>query len=305
MEEESQNKALPVFDGGVRAAIAEAERAEEARVAEAKNATTEGRQLAYDLLFVKGLYSSAPIKGPVGEVVEDCVRNGAHSFDAYCTRCKRETTFRVAAHSVPNHGSVQRNGVRIHPPNIFAVNAVCQRDYAVYAYVMKFDDDRVMKIGQFPSMADLAFGELRSIDRSLDEVDRRELGKALGLHAHDTAIGAFVYLRRVFERMVQRAYDRQASAGHPVEGFDEMRMDERIAALKDELPERVVQNSAVFSVLSVGIHELSEEQCIRYFAVMKAVLFQMLEQEEHKRQAALAARETDAALQHILNDLSD
>ena len=76
-------------------------------------------------------------------------------------------------------------------------------------------------------------------------------------------------------------------------------------ALKDELPERVVQNSAVFSVLSLGIHELTEEQCTQYFPVLKAVLFQMLEQEEHKRKAALTARETDAAFSRILADLGE
>jgi hypothetical protein len=32
------------------------------------------------------------------------------------------------------------------------------------------------------------------------------------------------------------------------------------------------------------------------------VLFQMLEQEEHKRKAAITRRETEAALQSILND---
>jgi hypothetical protein len=161
----------------------------------------------------------------------------------------------------------------------------------------------VTKIGQSPSTADLAFGEVRTIDKSLDDLDRRELGKALGLYAHDTALGAFVYLRRVFERMVARAYERQAAAGHPIDGFDGMPMDKRIAALKDELPEKVVKNSVVFSVLSLGLHELTEEQCAKYFPVLKAVLFQMLEQEEHKRKAATTARETDLALQQVLSDL--
>jgi hypothetical protein len=151
-------------------------------------------------------------------------------------------------------------------------------------------------------MADIAFGELRTIDRSLERIDRTELGKALGLFSHDAAIGAFAYLRRVFERMIDRSYERQSSAGHPVQGFADMRMDEKVAALKDELPEMVVRNSAVFSVLSLGLHELTEEQCTKHFPVIKAVLFQMLEQEEHKRKAAMTQRETEAALQRILND---
>lgn len=79
-----------------------------------------------------------------------------------------------------------------------------------------------------------------------------------------------------------------------------MPMDRRISALKEELPPRVVRNSAVFSVLSLGLHELTEEQCAEYFPVLKAVIFQMLEQEEHKRRATVAEQETDNALQRIL-----
>ncbi len=303
MEEESDNKAVARVDSGIRAAIAEAEAAEAAREAEEKNAKDEGRRIAYELLFVNGLYTSTTVEGPTGEEVESCLKYGHFAFDAYCTTCKRETTFRVASREVPNRGTTLRHGVGTVPPSLLAVNAVCQRDYSVYSYIMRFDNGKVTKVGQFPSMADLAFGELRTIDRSLKDVDRQELGKALGLHAHDTAIGAFVYLRRVFERMVQRAHDRQATAGNAVEGFDRMRMEDRIAALRDELPERVVQNSAIFSVLSLGIHELTEEQCNQYFAVLKAVLFQMLEQEEHKRKSELTANETETALRRILTDL--
>lgn len=283
----------------MRQTLADRKKAE----AEAERAVVEGRQLAFDLLFVSGLYTSAPLTGPVGETVENCIRNGPFGFDAYCVSCKRETTFRVAARDLSSRGVSSRPGVAVKPPSLLSVSATCQRDWTVYSYILKFDDEKVTKIGQSPSTADLAFGEVRTIDKSLDDVDRRELGKALGLYAHDTALGAFVYLRRVFERMVARAHERQSAAGHPIEGFDGMPMDRRIASLNDELPEKVVKNSAVFSVLSLGLHELTEEQCAKYFPVMKAVLFQMLEQEEHKRKAVTTARETDAALQRVLGEL--
>jgi hypothetical protein len=267
----------------------------------------EARQEAFNLLFVHGLYASASLTTPAGEELERNLRDGVFAFDEYCVKCKRETTFRVAATQVVNRGlsNTSRPGVKVISPKLLSVNATCQRDFTVYSFILKFEAEKVTKIGQWPSTATIAFGELRTIDRSLDDHDREELGKALGLHAHDTAIGAFVYLRRVFERMVQRAHERQSAAGHRVEGFDGMKMDQRIAALKDELPEKVVQNSAVFSVLSVGLHELTEEQCTQYFPVLKAVLFQMLEQEEHKRKAAATAHDTDTALQRILSELGE
>lgn len=284
-------------------ALAGAAKAVEATEAEAKRIETEARQVAFDLLFVQGLYASVAMDTPVGGAIEEKLRYAAFGFDAYCVSCKRETTFRVAAKEIAGRGASSRYSVHTPtPPTIFAVHATCQRDWTVYTYVVQTAGQKMTKIGQWPSMADIAFGELRAIDKSLDEVDRRELGKALGLFSHDAAIGAFGYLRRVFERMIDRAYERQANAGHPVEGFADMRMDEKMAALKDELPEMAVRNSGVFSILSLGLHELTEEQCTKHFPVIKAVLFQMLEQEEHKRKAAMTQRDTEAALQRILAD---
>jgi hypothetical protein len=285
------------------ALVAAASEAAEDPVQKMKRLRNQSGAVIVDLLANKGLYSAIDTSTDVGEVVESTLREGNYVvFDTYCTGCRDRSTFRVQSERIATRLIANRPGQTIMQPNIFAVQTVCQRGYHVYSYIFTKTGKEIFKIGQNPSMADISFGELRSIDKSLDPVDRRELGKALGLFAHDAALGAFVYLRRVFERMIQRAHERQSAAGHAIEGFANIRMDERIAALKDELPEKVVQNSAVFSVLSAGIHELTEEQCAKHFPVLKAVLFQMLEQEEHKRKAAITAQETEAALQRILAD---
>lgn len=290
------------FAAGLNAAQAllDAHAAEEKK----KLLVQECRKTVIDFLLHKGLYSTVDTDTEVGPLVLDELRKAqTTSFDSYCVGCKQEATFRIQTHVVPRPSIGGRHSERVVPPSLFGVDAVCQRNFHVYTYVFAKRGKQLIKIGQLPSLAEIAHGELRGIGKSLDAVDRSELGKALGLHAHDTALGAFVYLRRVFERMVQRAHDRQSAAGHPIEGFDGMRMDARIAALKDELPQKVVQNSKVFSVLSVGIHELTEDQCSRYFPVLKAVLFQMLGEEEYRRKAAITALETDAAFQQILSDL--
>ena len=264
---------------------------------------SKASRMAQDLLLRKGLYRSIDVNDEVGQAAEDKIREARlGTFDCYCIGCKKETPFIVAAIDVPTSGGgLRHRNALSFPPSVFAVRAVCQRDLITYMYVFQKIGDRVLKIGQQPSLADISFGELRGIDKALEATDRKELGKAIGLFAHDAASGAFVYLRRVFERMILRAYQRQAARSGPVEGFDGMRVDEKIAALKDELPERVVRNSAVFSVLSVGIHELSDDECVNLFPVLKAVIFQMLEQEEHKRKKEISDRETDAAFQALLS----
>jgi len=274
---------------------------EKARLAAAK---AEAVSTAKDFLLIKGLYSFIKVgKDDVGATVERLIRDAeVGTFDCYCVGCKKETPFLVSPITISNSGGGLRHGNALaYPPSVFAVRAVCQRDLTTYLYAFHKEGNRLIKIGQHPSMADISFGELKEIDKTLEPLDRKELGKAIGLFAHDAASGAFVYLRRVFERMIRRAHERQAERGSPVEGFDGLRVDQKIAALKDELPERVVRNSAVFSVLSAGIHDLDDEQCKTLFPVLKAVIFQMLEQEEHKRRREIAERETDAAFQALLS----
>lgn len=102
--------------------------------------------------------------------------------------------------------------------------------------------------------------------------------------------------------MISREYIRHTNATGPIDGFENKRMDEKVALLRDQLPDAVVRNSSVFSVLSVGLHELSEEKCKAIFPLMKALIFQMLEAEEQKRKAAIKQQETEAALQALLSD---
>ncbi|WP_156483005.1 hypothetical protein [Sphingopyxis granuli] len=267
--------------------------------------STKAAILARDLLIIKGLYSSIDTSDEIGAVAEQKLRTASiGTFDCYCTKCRKETSFIVSAMPVPHTGGGLRNGNALaNPPTLFALRAVCQRDLTSYLYVFHKAEKRVLKIGQAPSMADISFGELQGIDSSVDPLDRKELGTAIGLFAHDAASGAFVYLRRVFERMIARAHTKRIEAGgDPIADFDKMRVDEKVGALAEQLPERAVRNRAVFSVLSAGIHELTDEQCLALFPVVKAVIFQMLEEEEHMRKKQIAEREADAAFQALLSN---
>lgn len=257
------------------------------------------KELVVDLLLHKGLYSFIQVEDETQREAERQIREAAvGTYDCYCTTCGQVTPFIVQGIGVVNAGGGLRQGNALaHPPSVFALRSVCQRDLTTYLYAFQKVADRLVKIGQLPSMADISFGEIKGIDKGLEPADRKELGTALGLFAHDAAAGAFVYLRRVFERMIDRAHERHAD---PIDGFNQMRMDEKIAAIENALPERVVTNRRVFAVLSRGVHELTDEQCKALFPLVKAVVFQMLEQEEHQRRKEANEKETDAALQAVL-----
>lgn len=263
----------------------------------------KGRAIALDLILQRGLYSSFDATTVEGADATAVIREAQiGTFDCYCTGCGQTTPF-IATAIPPKYsgGGLRNDNALANPPFVHCLRAVCQRDLTAYLYVFRMIDGRTTKIGQLPSMSDISFGELKDIDKGLPPLDRKELGTALGLFSHDAASGAFVYLRRVFERMISRTNDRLIEGGgQGVERFSEMRMDEKIDALKAELPQRAVKNRRVFSVLSQGIHELTDEQCKVLFPLVKAVIFLMLEEEDHKRRKALAEQETDAAFQAAL-----
>ena len=61
---------------------------------------------------------------------------------------------------------------------------------------------QLQKIGQFPSLADIAIDESKTYRTVLTPEDSSQFHKAIGLAAHGVGIGSFVYLRRIFERLV-------------------------------------------------------------------------------------------------------
>ena len=77
-------------------------------------------------------------------------------------------------------------------------------------------------------------------------------------------------------------------------------MSERIKMLGGYLPEVLINNTTIYGILSKGIHELSEEECRKYFPVVKECIYQILGMWEslRKRQA------DEAALNKALNAIT-
>ena len=70
-----------------------------------------------------------------------------------------------------------------------------------------------------------------------------------------------------------------------------MRMEERIDALRDHLPDFLVENRKIYSILSKGIHELTEEDCAEAFSSIELGIKLILDEEiAIKRKAAKVAR---------------
>jgi hypothetical protein len=158
----------------------------------------------------------------------------------------------------------------------------------------------IQKIGQYPSIADLNMHDVKKYAGVLGKTVFPELTKAIGLAAHGVGVGSFVYLRRIFEGLVESAH--QAAKGEQdwaEEEYEKARMGEKIQLLHRHLPSFLVENRAIYGILSKGIHELSEAECLDAFPVVKMGIEIILDaklEEEARRKKLEAAKKSIQAL---------
>src|SRR5690606_5785634 len=64
----------------------------------------------------------------------------------------------------------------------------------------------LMKVGQYPSVADIHIHEIKQYSKLLTKEKLKEFTRAIGLAANGVGIGSLVYLRRIFEFLIDDAY---------------------------------------------------------------------------------------------------
>lgn len=201
------------------------------------------------------------------------------TIDAHCIYCKKESVFQNSVRPDWDFGGFQYN-IEGESERYIQTSYVCTRNDAhEYRTYFRLCDSIIQKVGQFPSVADLQIPQIQKYRKLLGNGKHREFTRAIGLAAHGVGIGSFVYLRRVFEGLIEEAHS--ATFQHP--GFDEEkyelgRIEDRILLLKDSLPRFLVQHRSIYRILSKGIHELGEEECLEYFNPVRVGIELILDQ---------------------------
>jgi len=196
------------------------------------------------------------------------------TVDCYCEGCGRHSVFRSESN---DHGVPPREYVNYKFPLLFK----CSRNNThELFFVFRAHQGNIQKIGQYPSLADLATPDLQKYRKVLGDERFRELTRAVGLASHGVGIGAFVYLRRIFESLIDKAHGAAAELpGWNQEQFRDARMDEKIALLKTHLTPFLVENRALYGILSTGIHSLTEDECLKVFPMVKLGIELILDEE--------------------------
>jgi hypothetical protein len=252
-----------------------------------------------EFLLKDGLYRERHLLGD-GSFVRRLQGGPDIQFDAYCTKCKMMSTFREKATRSGGAGMRSPTDERYLKDDIFSLVLFCQRNEKhKYFYVIEVERQAIQKIGQSPSMADIAFPQIEMYKSVLDESYLRELKSAMGLFAHGVGIGSFTYLRRVFEKLIIDERDAERASGKPLVGFEELPLDQKIDALKDRLPSALLKYKLIYGVLSVGLHQLDEQKCLAYFPVVQAIIFLILDDHIDVRNKKLAQEKVDREFNEI------
>lgn len=171
-------------------------------------------------------------------------------------------------------------------------------------YVVRTENNTLQKIGQFPSVADLAFPELNQYKKVLSKEDMRAMRRAIGLHAQGIGIGSYVYLRRIIEHLINDAKNMAVGEGVITEDqYQSEKVRDRIQLLKNYLPDMLTSNSTIYGIISKGIHELSEDDCITYFPVLQECIFMILEEWNQAKKKAAAEKRMSDSLSKIASEV--
>jgi hypothetical protein len=249
-----------------------------------------------DLLLGHGLYSPISFTAADWQAIA-ALEYFAGPLDAYCPVCRRQSVF----HGKKREGGpLGMGGHAQHlADRMFFVSLRCTRaEQHPLFFWFRVEKMRIWKIGQHPSYADLAAADLRRYRKALPEDITAELSRAIGLVAHGVGIGSFTYLRRIFERILEAAGQRAAAnPDWDQDLFERSRMDEKIDLLKAELPPVLVENRKLYGILSKGLHELTEQECLDAFPVLRVaielILDQWIEEQTRRKREDQARKEID------------
>jgi hypothetical protein len=203
------------------------------------------------------------------------------NIDCFCVDCQQPSVFLGIEQKLEVQGYEFRLNDRI-----FMREFICSRVHNHSAYFYFRLKRRVLcKVGQSPSMADISESALRPYRKVLTPEEYRELTRAVGLASHGVGIGSFVYLRRIFERLIGAARDQASGIqGWDEEAFQRSRMEEKIDLLQHFLPPFLVEQRKLYSILSKGIHALTEEECLEAFPIVRVGIELILDQKVAAKQ---------------------
>lgn len=241
---------------------------------------------------------------------DDNKYNNLKIIDSYCPICKKDTTFTSENSSDNSHQELSNllmsSGMYAGSPGQQQKITLIEELEKKCVFIRKFNCPRepndsshsqififrvigttLIKVGQHPTLADLSKEDLKKY-RKLNNEIYSELNRAVGLSTHGIGIGSFVYLRRIIEKHIVHPKISELIAEGKIDESQNSKSDfkEKLKLAKEKLPNFLVENSNIYSILSKGIHELDEEECKGYFPILRTAIEIILDEQIEEKEKA-------------------
>ena len=237
-----------------------------------------------------GLYDSINYDDNVKDVISDylCGRDYNNlAIDIYCPFCRKLTTINPSNENQLNNFGITNYAAFVDGKlNFLVLHFRCARDFNHYFCIqLIYIEKQLYKIGQFPSRATIDAPELNRFKKILPEEKLSDLKRAIGLFSHGVGAGSFIYLRRVYEYLIFEAKEEAKNdSSFNIELFDKSIMIEKIELLKNYLPSFLINNKSAYGILSKGVHELSEKECLNSFNLLEKTIELILQEKLEKKE---------------------
>ena len=272
----------------------------------------EYQKIYEEVLLSTGLYKPIKVTDENVDALQNLLESSCNfRMDCYCPNCEKDVilSFGKKGRSINQTSTLLFS---FHLNGFVDITVQCQRNlkhlfhFSFYIYDTE-DGTYIMKCGQYPSVADLERHKIKKYQKVLQS-DYRDFSKAIGLFSHGAGAGSYVYLRRIFENLINEAHTNASkeNSNFNEEDFSRSRMNDKIKILgTDYLPKLLVENRSLYGIMSQSIHELSEDKCIELFPNVQFAIELILDEKIRKIEQDAKLAEAAKFIQNTASNLKN
>lgn len=252
---------------------------------------------AFDLInFLESVPTYKEIKLTVDQFRELAKYSGLFNIEVFCNKCNKEKTFSSIGENDFNSVSKWLESNTITGGAVAGGNSVCQIEQKYIPYKSRFltikfecsqckqkyffalllKEFSITKIGQYPSFAKtqaLRFVKYKNIIAKY----YTELTRSASAYSQEMGVAAFVYLRRILEHLITNKYIALKGKDAEIKFIDKLK---DIQKSEQIIPfELEAQKNQIYTVLSKGIHEYEETECLELYPHLLLVIELILDDE--------------------------
>lgn len=207
----------------------------------------------------------------------------AGTVDMYCPACAKMSTFKgdisTETENISQSEKFAANGFNVSSSfwlhTIFSKQLSCTRAGHAATFYFHIDDGKLFKVGQYPSLANIVFGDALRYLPVLGEQNIKSLNQAVTLATNGAGLGALVYLKRVLSYLLDMTAQQAKVEQAKYQGVD---VTAKVLLLENYLPTLFKQHIEVFSLFNANDTALTDEECLKATSALTAMIVMLADE---------------------------